>query len=166
MSTHEMNGAASKSASVDGAVSAPTFPRRARVLIVDDMPENRLLLGLYCDQFGVAHESAANGYEALEAARSGRFDAILMDILMPRMDGMLATRAIRDLPGPVSATPIIAVTTAAEPGEVLRYLACGMTDVVAKPILVSRLAQALSAALAKPAATGGRRAERGAARRA
>jgi CheY-like chemotaxis protein len=119
------------------------------VLIVDDLPENCLLLGLYCDQFGVQHESAGNGYEALEAAQSGRFDLILMDILMPRMDGMAATRAIRALPSPTCEIPIIAVTTAAAPGEVLRYLGCGMNDVVAKPVLLPRLAEAISAALVK-----------------
>jgi CheY-like chemotaxis protein len=118
------------------------------VLIVDDLPENRLMLGLCCDQFALEHECVENGREAVEAAQSGRFDVVLMDIFMPRMDGIAATRAIRALPGPVSAVPIIAVTPAAAPGEVIRYLACGMTDVVPKPVQSSRLAEALSAALA------------------
>jgi CheY-like chemotaxis protein len=123
--------------------------RRGRVLIVDDLPQNCLLLGLYCDRFGLAHESAANGYEALDAVRSGRFAVVLMDILMPRMDGMTATRAIRALPAPLCDIPIIAVSTAASPGEVSIYLACGMTDVVAKPVVASRLAEAVSAVLAR-----------------
>jgi CheY-like chemotaxis protein len=127
----------------------PEFPQRARVLIVDDLPENRLMLGLCCDQFGLSHECAENGREAVEAVQSGRFDVVLMDIFMPRMDGMTATRAIRALPAPTHAIPIIAVTPAAAPGEVVRYLACGMTDVVAKPINPARLAQALSAAFAQ-----------------
>jgi CheY-like chemotaxis protein len=122
--------------------------RPPRVLIVDDLAENHLIVRLYCDQFGFLHESVASGYEAVEAARSGRFDVILMDILMPRMDGFAATQAIRALPEPIASVPIIAVTTAAAPGEVLRYLACGMTGVVAKPITISRLAEAISAALA------------------
>jgi CheY-like chemotaxis protein len=117
------------------------------VLVVDDVPQNRVLLGLYCDELGLQHESANDGYEALDAARSGRFDLILMDVLMPRMDGMAATRAIRALPGPLSQIPIVAVTTAAAPGEVARYLACGMTDVVAKPVERGRLAEAISAVL-------------------
>jgi DNA-binding response OmpR family regulator len=65
------------------------------------------------------------------------------------MDGMAATRAIRALPAPISAVPIIAVTPAAAPGEVVRYLDSGMTDVVPKPINLSRLAEALSAAFAQ-----------------
>ena len=122
---------------------------RSRVLIVDDIPENRMVLAMFCDQFGVAHESVEGGREAVEAASTGRFDVILMDIFMPRMDGMIATRSIRAMAEPVGSTPIIAVTTAAEPGEIKRYLACGMNDVVPKPILAQRLLEALSHALAQ-----------------
>ena len=138
------------------AVERP--PERTRVLIVDDLPQNRLLLGVLCEQLGLQHEPAENGYEALEAARSGRFDLMLMDILMPRMDGMAATRAIRALPGPIADVPIIAVTTAAAPGEVLRYLSVGMNDVVAKPVNRERLAEAIATALAArtPAEAGAR----------
>lgn len=132
---------------------------RTRVLIVDDVPQNRMLLGVLCDQFGFHHEPAENGYEALDGAQSGRFDVILMDILMPRMDGIAATRAIRALPGPIADIPIIAVTTAAAPGEVLRYLSCGMNGVVAKPVNRERLAEAIATALAArtPAADGAER---------
>ena len=126
----------------------PNFPNRARVLIVDDIAENRVLLGLCCDQFGLRHESVDSGKLAVEAAQSGRFDAILMDIFMPGMDGIGATRAILALDGPGSPPPIIAVTTAAEPGDIQRYLACGMADVVPKPVNVARLASALSDAFA------------------
>ena len=149
MSMHEAMDGAPASQSMPAAGERPAFPRRARVLIVDDIAENRLVLGLYCDQFGVSHESVESGHEAVEAARSGRFDVILMDIFMPRMDGMAATRAIQALLGSAAATPIIAVTTAAGPGESLRYLSCGMIDVVAKPINAARLAEALSAAFAQ-----------------
>lgn len=127
---------------------AAVQPERTRVLIVDDVPQNRLLLGIVCDQLGFQHEPAENGYEAVDAVRSGRFDIVLMDILMPRMDGMSATRAIRALPGRVCEVPIVAVTTAAAPGEVLRYLSCGMNDVVPKPVNRERLAEAINGALA------------------
>jgi len=149
MSVQEAMDGAAASKSIQAAADRPAFPRRARVLIVDDIAENRMVLGLYCDQFGVAHESVESGCEAVEAAQSGRFDVILMDIFMPRMDGMAATRAIQALPGRVGATPIIAVSTAAGPGESLRYLSCGMIDVVAKPINAGRLAEALSTAFAQ-----------------
>ncbi|MBV9997076.1 MAG: response regulator [Caulobacteraceae bacterium] len=137
-----------------------------RVLIVDDLAENRLRLGLCCDQFGAIHEEVASGREAVEAAQSRSFDVILMDILMPGMDGMAATRAIRALPGRVSSVPIIAVTPAAAPGEVLRYLSCGMTDVVPKPVDPARLAEAISAALAQAGPSGGAGRRKAAGRRA
>jgi two-component system, sensor histidine kinase len=135
------------------APTAPVYPSfsRAHVLIVDDLLENRLMLGVCCDQFGLSYEYVENGREAVDVAQSGRFDVVLMDIFMPRMDGMAATRAIRLLPEPVGAVPIIAVTPAAAPGEILRYLASGMTDVVPKPINPTRLAEALTAALGKSA---------------
>ena len=130
--------------------AVPTFPPRARVLIVDDLVENRLVLGVCCEQFGLIHEYAENGLEAVEAVQSRRFDAVLMDIFMPRMDGVEATRAIRALAGPSRWVPIIAVTPAAAPAMVARYLAGGMTDVLPKPISPARLAEALSAAFAQP----------------
>jgi CheY-like chemotaxis protein len=142
--------------SVSEAPAGWTFPPRACVLIVDDLLENRLMLGICCDQFGLSHECVENGLEAVETVRSGRFDVVLMDIFMPRMDGLAATRAIRAFPAPICEVPIIAVTPAAPPGMVARYLASGMTDVVPKPINPARLAEALSAALAKPRATAGR----------
>ena len=145
----------------DGEAAArelPRFPPRIRALIVDDLAENRMMLGLYCDQFGIAHEPAESGRAAVEAVRSGRFDVILMDIFMPGMDGMSASLAIRALQEPAASIPIIAVTTAAAPGEVLRYLSCGMTDVVAKPVNAGRLAEALSSALAAVRRKPGRRA--------
>ena len=152
----------SESVAADGPHESPSaapaglaFPPRAHVLIVDDLLENRLMLGICCDQFGLTHECVENGLEAVEAVRSGRFDVVLMDIFMPRMDGVAATRAIRAFPSPLGAVPIIAVTPAAPPGMVTRYLASGMTDVVPKPINPARLARALSGALANaPAVTG------------
>ena len=126
----------------------PAPLQRVRVLIVDDLAENRVMLGLCCDRFGLNHECVENGRQAVEAARSGRFDVILMDTFMLRMDGMTATRAIRALEGPASAVPIIAVSPAATPGEVSVYRSCGMSDVVCRPIDPARLLAALTAALA------------------
>jgi CheY-like chemotaxis protein len=84
----------------------------------------------------------------LEAARVGRFDVILMDIKMPRMDGLAATRAIRKIKGPAGRAPIIALTANADPDDVREYLAAGMVGVVEKPIKPDRLLEALDAALA------------------
>ena len=79
-------------------------------------------------------EIAANGRLAVAAAREGHFDLVLMDIQMPHMDGLEATRAIRALPGPRGQAPIIALTANAMSHQRLACLEAGMNGVAAKPI--------------------------------
>ena len=121
--------------------------RAAHILIVDDNATNRMVAEALCDMFECTSEQAVDGLEAVEMARSGRFDLILMDIKMPRMDGVAATRAIRELPGGVGDMPIVALTANADPADVQSYLVAGMQDVVEKPIKPERLAVVLSALL-------------------
>ena len=121
--------------------------RAIHVLVVDDNATNRMVAEGLCEMFDCTSECVEDGAEAVEAARSGRFDLILMDIKMPRMDGMEATRVIRALPGPVGQTPIIALTANADPDDAKTYLACGMCSVVEKPIKPERLLAAMNAAL-------------------
>jgi len=97
--------------------------------------------------FGCTSETVEDGQEALEAVQSRPFDLILMDIKMPRMDGISATRAIREMGGRPAVTPIVALTANADPSDVQTYLAAGMQDVVEKPIKPERLAIVLSALL-------------------
>jgi CheY-like chemotaxis protein len=82
-----------------------------------------------------------------------KFDLVLMDIKMPRMDGVQATQAIRALDGPLGAIPIVALTANADPDDAKKYLACGMAAVVEKPIKPERLRMAMNAALDQIAAT-------------
>jgi two-component system, sensor histidine kinase len=119
------------------------------VLIVDDNATNRVVAQALCEMFGCTSETAEDGLEALEAVQSTRYDLILMDIKMPRMDGVAATKAIRALEGPVSRTPIIALTANADPDDARRYVASGMASVVEKPIKPERLRMAINAALAE-----------------
>ncbi|MBO9560168.1 MAG: response regulator [Caulobacter sp.] len=121
--------------------------RSAHILIVDDNATNRMVAEALCEMFDCTSEQVADGVEAVEAAKSGRFDLILMDIKMPRMDGVTATRAIRELPGRAGAAPIVALTANADPNDVATYIAAGMQDVVEKPIKPERLAVVLSALL-------------------
>ena len=139
-------------AAAPDAAPKPVLNRAAHVLVVDDNATNRMVAEALCDMFDCSSECAEDGVEAVEAARTGRFDLILMDIRMPRMDGVEATRAIRALPGAPGQVPIIALTANADPEDALRYIASGIHSVVEKPIKPDRLLQAMNLAL-PPAAS-------------
>ncbi len=136
--------AASSHASALHATGAMTQPH---ILIVDDNGTNRIVAQALCEMFGCTSGQAEDGVEAVEAVQSGRYDLILMDIKMPRMDGVEATRAIRELGGDLARVPIIALTANADPEDAKRYVANGMAAVVEKPIKPERLMQAINAAL-------------------
>ena len=119
----------------------------AHILVVDDNATNRMVAEALCEMFDCTSECAEDGVEAVEAARTGRFDLILMDIRMPRMDGVEAAKAIRAMPGPAGVVPIIALTANADPEDAKTYIDSGMHSVVEKPIKPERLLQAINAAL-------------------
>lgn len=114
------------------------------VLIADDNATNRLVAETLCEIAGCTTESVVNGAEAVEAARTGRFDLILMDVKMPVMDGVAATREIRSGADGCSQTPILALTANADPADAAFYRACGMNGVVEKPIKPERLLAAMN----------------------
>jgi CheY-like chemotaxis protein len=120
------------------------------VLIVDDNATNRVVAQALCEMFGCTSETAEDGVDALEAVQERPFDLILMDIKMPRMDGVQATMAIRALDGPVRNIPIVALTANADPEDAKKYVAIGMASVVEKPIKPERLRHAMNAALSAP----------------
>jgi two-component system, sensor histidine kinase len=128
------------------------LPSRTHVLIVDDNATNRMVAGALCEMFGCTTQTADDGVEAVEAARATRFDLILMDIKMPRMDGIEATRAIRRLPGALGRVPIVALTANGDAEAAKVYLANGMDAVVEKPIKPDRLLETLQMVL-EPEAT-------------
>ncbi|AWB49650.1 hybrid sensor histidine kinase/response regulator [Gemmobacter aquarius] len=103
------------------------------ILVVEDNPINSLLLTEMLRLRGHAVTNAVDGIEAVEAATATTFDLILMDISMPRMDGLEATRRIR-AGGASSGVPIIGVTANAAPDKLPEFLGSGMTDVLVKPI--------------------------------
>lgn len=120
------------------------------ILIVDDNATNRVVAQALCEMFGCTSETADDGMEALDAIKERDFDLVLMDIKMPRMDGLQATQAIRKLKGPMRDVPIIALTANADPEDARRYVASGMAAVVEKPIKPERLRHAMNAALSAP----------------
>ena len=123
--------------------------RAAHILVVDDNATNRMVAETLCSMFGCTTEPAEDGEAAVEAAASGRFDLILMDIRMPRLDGVSATRRIRAMPHPVGGTPIIALTANADADETASYLGAGMNGVVEKPMKPDQLLQVVRETLAQ-----------------
>ncbi|AYV49506.1 hybrid sensor histidine kinase/response regulator [Caulobacter flavus] len=129
-----------------------TGPERAaaRVLLVDDHPMNRELGDALLTLAGCQVFTAEDGFQAVEAARTGTFDLILMDVHMPGMDGLAAARAIRALDGPMADAPILALSADVLPEQVARCRAAGMDGHVAKPIRRDELLAAVSRALSTP----------------
>ncbi|MBS0360501.1 MAG: response regulator [Proteobacteria bacterium] len=123
-----------------------------RVLAAEDNPVNQTVLKALLAQIGVEPTVVENGLEALEAWETGQWDVILMDIQMPRMDGLSAARAIRAREAELGhpPTPIIAVTANAMTHQIDAYRAAGMCAVVSKPINVEALFSALLGAVAGP----------------
>jgi CheY-like chemotaxis protein len=126
-----------------------TEPRALRILAAEDNPINQLVLQTLLQQVGVDPVMVADGEQALAAWRSQDWDLILMDIQMPVMDGVTASRAIRSEEAAAGRprTPIIALTANVMRDQVQAYVAAGMDDVVAKPIEVGRLIAAMEGAL-------------------
>ena len=118
--------------------------RQFNNLLVDDGEINRVVGRGLLESLGYEVETVCSGAEALDIVANGRYATILMDCLMPDMDGYEATRRIRALEGPGRHTPIVALTAAAMAGDRERCLAAGMDDYVSKPFDLDLLDAALA----------------------
>ncbi|OYX36414.1 MAG: hypothetical protein B7Y99_01335 [Caulobacterales bacterium 32-69-10] len=132
--------------------------RPLRVLAAEDNPTNQLVLTTVMDIFGVSLTMVGDGRQAIEAWREGDFDLILMDIQMPQMDGVTATRAIRTAEAETGRAriPIIALSANAMTHQVKEYLQAGFDLHVPKPIELPRLQAAMAQAVAAGAEAAGR----------
>jgi PAS domain S-box-containing protein len=115
-----------------------------RVLLADDTGINRLVGVAMLERLGCVVDVVSNGAEAVEAVTRNHYDAVLMDCLMPVMDGYEATSRIRGGEAEAARTPIIALTASAMVGDREKCLAAGMDDYLSKPLDQSALAGALA----------------------
>ncbi len=126
------------------APRAGDAPRRLRVLVAEDHPVNRQYMAALLENLGHEAHFCVDGQEALQAAGERRFDLVLMDLHMPVLDGVGATRAIRALPDPQRSTvPIVALTADAFEETRERCLVAGMNDFLTKPVSPQKLGASL-----------------------
>ena len=123
------------------ATAAAPSAGSAHILIVDDLPANRELVRALLESIGHAVREAGGGREAIIAAKASRFDLILMDLQMPGMDGLVATRKIRETSGLNRDTPIVALSANVLADQVAQCRAAGMNDHIAKPIALEELVE-------------------------
>ena len=128
---------------------AGSFPKELaashplRILLAEDNAVNQKVALSYLSKMGYRAEVAATGLEALEAARRNEYDVVLMDVQMPEMDGLEATRRIRALRPGERRPWIVALTASAMTGDAERCSAAGMDDYLSKPVRIDELAAAL-----------------------
>jgi PAS domain S-box-containing protein len=117
--------------------------RAMRILLAEDHALNQMMIRIMLEAAGHQVEVVDDGLQAVDAVRSKSYDVVLMDISMPEMDGVQATRRIRELDGPESQVPIIALTANAMKGDREKFLSAGMSDYLSKPIHIKSLIMAL-----------------------
>jgi signal transduction histidine kinase/DNA-binding response OmpR family regulator len=117
--------------------------RRLHILLVEDNATNRLIASRMLERMGHRVDAVADGSEAVETVQTMPYDLVLMDVMMPEMDGLTATRLIRDLPGHTSRTPIVGLTANAERSREAACREAGMDGFVSKPVTAERLAEAI-----------------------
>ncbi|WP_374652910.1 PAS domain S-box protein [Dongia sp.] len=124
--------------------------RSLRLLVAEDNTTNQFLMRAILESLGHQVTIVDNGVEAVRIAGIQDFDAILMDVQMPVMDGPTATREIRHLNSRAARLPIVALTANAMPGDRERYIAAGMDDYVSKPVDPHKLMDVLAGLILRP----------------
>jgi signal transduction histidine kinase/ActR/RegA family two-component response regulator len=126
-----------------GDLQPPQLTPALRILVAEDNEINQMVMEHMLVQMGHSCDIVGDGYQALNAVQSTAYDVVVMDAMMPVMDGEQATRAIRQLAGPLGEIPVVMATANAMSGDREFFLSVGATDYVAKPIEPSDLRAAL-----------------------
>jgi CheY-like chemotaxis protein/HPt (histidine-containing phosphotransfer) domain-containing protein len=131
-------------------VTIPRVGRWLAILVAEDNPVNRTMALRQLERLGYRADAVTNGREAVAAASSRSYDLILMDMLMPELNGDQATRAIRSLGDAIRQPYIIALTANAMDGDRERCLQAGMNDYLSKPVLITDLRGAIERSVPQP----------------
>lgn len=121
------------------AIASVQATRALHILLAEDNEINQKVAVALLKKSGHTVQVAQNGHEAVRAVQDGRFDVILMDMHMPEMDGLAATRAIRGMPAPASSLPIVALTAAGALSDIQICMDAGMNYFLVKPFRMERL---------------------------
>ena len=140
---HALNPAAANAASGEPAADAIPHGRRLNVLIVEDNATNRRITRTYLEAWGHSVVAAHDGTEAIRCFSAGKFDLVLMDLQMPRMDGIAATASIRQIEANGARVPILALTANVLKGVRDECHAAGMCGYLAKPVREHELLAAI-----------------------
>jgi CheY-like chemotaxis protein len=135
--------AATRPPPAGSSASDPGLPQGV-ILIVEDTPTNQAVLGGLLRRLGHRAEIAENGLLALQMVEARDYSLVFMDVQMPVMDGLEATRRIRALPSPRASLPIVAMTASAFPSDIEACREAGMDDYLSKPVDRKKLAEVLS----------------------
>jgi CheY-like chemotaxis protein len=116
------------------------------VLLVEDTEASQIVVKALLVRMGCAVDIAADGAEAVAAVQRKAYGLVFMDLQMPTMDGLDATRAIRALPEPARSVPIVAMTANALSSDIDRCMAAGMNGFLSKPVSRAKIEASLEAA--------------------
>lgn len=127
--------------SSDSELKTLSSGKKLKILLVEDNIINQMVATRMLNRLGYRHDIAVNGKEAVDAVRGSNYDIVLMDILMPELDGLEAAKIIRNEIPPEKMPVLIAMTANAMTGDRENYLQAGMDDYISKPVSIEGLRQ-------------------------